>query len=121
MKAIKYYILGLSLLALSMVACSDEWDKHYEEVSYGSGTLWQSIKANNEISNFKEVVEACGLSATLDGSQVCTVFAPTNTCFDDAKKKAIIDQYNAEVKKGVKAKNNTALKEFVKNHIALLL
>ena len=63
-----------------MTSCSDTWDDHYEGKAQGAqdGTLWQAIKQNGSLSNFASVIEACGYDKSLAGSQVFTVFAPTN-------------------------------------------
>ena len=104
------------------IACSDTWDDHYEATASGananSGTLWQAIQKNSELTNFASVVSATGYDKTLNGSQVFTVFAPTNANFTKAQADALIQQYGQE-KLTVKDEDNTVIKEFVQNHIAL--
>jgi transposase len=85
----------------------------------GEGTLWESIKNNQQLSNFARVIEATGYHKSLSSSQVFTVFAPTNDAFTDADANDIINKYQAELAKGLKGEKNAAIKEFVMNHIAL--
>lgn len=100
-------------------SCTDEWDEHYESTSLGSGSLWQAISNDEQLTNFKSVLEATGYDTALNGSQVFTVFAPTNDNFSEAERDAIIQQYKEQKAKGVKDSKNSAIKEFVQNHIAL--
>lgn len=113
-------VIGLAIAALTFTACSDTWDDHYDGAAKGvqEGSLWQAIQQDPELSNFKSVVEACGYDKSLASTQVFTVFAPTNDCFskDDADK--LIAAYNAEKSK-VDDNDNTTIKEFLQNHIAL--
>ena len=54
----------------------------------------------------------------LDGTQVFTVFAPTNEHFSSEEASKLIAEYNKEKGK-VSDDDNTVIKEFVQNHIAL--
>ena len=117
-------VLGLAVAALTFVACTDTWDDHYESLGSGTnsmheGSLWQAISTNSNLSNFASVLEACNYKPVLDGSQVFTVFAPTNDQFTQAQAEAWINDYKQQVAANVPQKNNTVLKEFVQNHIAL--
>lgn len=119
-KGIYNKVLGLTVAALALVACSDTWDEHYNGSTTGmqEGSLWQAIKQDGNLSNFASVVEACGYDKSLAGSQVFTVFAPTNNKFSAADAQALIDGYHAE--KGlVNDNDNMTIKEFLQNHIAL--
>ena len=105
------------------VSCTDTWDDHYEgtltNTSGGNGgTLWEAIKSDASLSNFASVVEGTGYDRSLSSSQVFTVFAPTNDNFSAAEAAALVEQYKQE-KKSVVDDNNTVIKEFVQNHIAL--
>mgnify|MGYP002622225255 CR=1 FL=1 len=122
-KSIKHTIAAGLLCcgaAAALTACSDTWDDHYDGVATGvqEGSLWQAIKQNGQLSNFAKVIEACGYDKTLDGSQVFTVFAPTNDQFSTTEADALISQYTAEKGK-VSDDENTVIKEFLQNHIAL--
>lgn len=110
-------------IAAALTACSDTWDEHYESLGDSSGmhegSLWQAIKSNPDLSNFASVIEGCDFAKTLDGSQVFSVFAPTNDHFSQAEAQALIASYRQQVQDSVVEENNTVLKEFIQNHIAL--
>lgn len=108
------------MAALTLTACTDEWDDHYDGKSSNvlGGTLWDAIQQDNNLSNFANVVRACGYDKALASSQVFTVFAPTNDCFSSSEAEALIAAYNAE-KGRVDDDENTTVKEFLQNHIAL--
>jgi uncharacterized surface protein with fasciclin (FAS1) repeats len=84
MKINKIISAVLAFLALGAVSCTDTWDDHYKQGSMGEGNLWESIKSNQQLSNFAKVIEATGYDKSLASSQVFTVFAPTNDAFSDA-------------------------------------
>ncbi len=114
-------VLGLAVAAtLAFGACSDEWDGHYDVAQVGNGgTLWEAIKGDENLSNFAMVLDSCGFVNSLNGSQVFTVFAPTNDglTFDEAKE--WIAAYKQDKAAGVKDEENKTLKEFIRNHITL--
>ena len=107
-------------IAAVLTACTDTWDDHYDAAAQGvnSGSLWQAITQDASLSNFASVIEATGYDKQLGSSQVFTVFAPTNDHFTAAEAQALIAEYN-EQKKSVNDADNTVIKEFVQNHIAL--
>ena len=96
MKYNKIIIAAAMMLVGATYSCTDEWDEHYESKTLGSGSLWQAISSDEQLSNFKAVLEATGYDAALAGSQVFTVFAPTNEYFSEAERDAIIQQYNEQ-------------------------
>ena len=106
-----------------LTACSDKWDDHYDGTASGanmnSGSLWQALEDNIELSNFAKVVQATGFDRSLKGSQVFTVFAPTNASFSESDAEAMIDLYNQEKAASKRDEDNKAIKEFVKNHLSL--
>ena len=106
--------------AAALTACTDTWDEHYDGSIAGvyEGSLWESLKGNPELSNFASVVQACGYDKSLASSQVFTVFAPTNESFAKEEADARIAEYNQQKGK-VSDEDNTVIKEFVQNHIAL--
>ncbi len=110
-------------IVVGLTACSDTWDEHYESLGDSSGmhdgTLWQAIKSNPELSNFASVIEGCDFARYLDGSQVFTVFAPTNDQFSQSEAQALIADYQQQVADKVVEEDNTVLKEFIQNHVAL--
>ena len=112
-------LMGCAFIA-AFTACTDTWDDHYEAPATGvnDGSLWQAIKANPDLSNFASVIEACGYDKALASSQVFTVFAPTNASLSADEAAELIRQYNNENGK-VSEEDNTVIKEFLQNHIAL--
>ena len=122
MNTFKIYnkVIGLALVALTFMACSDTWDDHYDKKGEGTNdaTLWQAISQNGNLSNFAKVVQACGYDKALNSSQVFTVFAPTNDNFSAQEAEELIAGYNAEKGK-VMDDDNTVIKEFIQNHIAM--
>lgn len=112
-------MLGAVTIAVSIAACSDKWDEHYNAGASFKGNLWEAVSSNPELSNFSRVVEACGYDTSLGSSQMFTVFAPTNDRFtvEDADK--LIASYNEQKAQNVKDNDNTTVKEFLQNHIAL--
>ena len=122
MKRYKLYnkVIGLAVAALTLAACSDTWDDHYDKKGEGTNnaTLWQAITQNGNLSNFAKVVQGCGFDKALNSSQVFTVFAPTNDQFSSQEADELIAGYNAEKGK-VNDDDNTVFKEFIQNHIAM--
>ena len=81
-------------------ACNDEWDDHYKDKGINPDiTLYDAIKADPELSNFLEVVEACGVrDSLLNASRVYTVWAPVNDAVNkDSLLQAIEDGARDEV------------------------
>lgn len=112
-------MMGLTIAALAIVACADEWDDHYSPSVSAGQSIWQTIQQNSELSNFAKVVQATGYDAALASSQMFTVFAPTNSAFSAAEADNLIAVYQQEKARGVKDKENSTIKEFLQNHIAL--
>lgn len=112
-------VFGAVIIALAFMACNDKWNDHYDVMSSGEGTLWQAISGNEDLSNFARVVKACGYDTALVGKQVFTVFAPTNDKFTSQMADELIAVYQAEKAKNVKENDNSTVKEFLQNHIAL--
>ena len=113
-------VLGLAVAALTFAACADTWDDHYEKKGEGmnDATLWQAVQQNCNLSNFAKVVQACGYDKALNSSQVFTVFAPTNEQFSAQEADELIAAYNAEKGKVIED-DNTVIKEFIQNHLAM--
>ena len=116
---INYNMLGLLFAALTFVACTDEWDNHYSPTTQAGKSIWQEIQQNSELSNFARVVQATGYDAALSSSQVFTVFAPTNSAFSSEEADRLIAAYQQEKSRQVRERENSTIKEFVQNHIAL--
>ena len=116
-------VIGLAVATLTFVACTDTWDDHYDSLGGGEngvheGTIWSAIKSNPNMSNFAKLIEGCDYVDRLNGSQVFTVFVPTNDDFSAAEADALIAEYKAQAEK-VLPENNTVVKEFIQNHMAL--
>ena len=113
-------VIGLAVAALTLAACADTWDDHFDKKGEGTNdaTLWQAITQNGNLSNFAKVVQGCGFDKALNSSQVFTVFAPTNDQFSSQEADELIAGYNAEKGK-VNDDDNTVFKEFIQNHIAM--
>lgn len=110
-------------IAVALTACTDAWDDHYESLGGGEngvheGTIWKAIKSRSDMKNFASVIEGCSYVDRLDGSQVFTVFAPTDDYFSAAEAEALIAEYKAQAD-SVLPENNTVIKEFIQNHMAL--
>ena len=114
------YALSVSVaLAVLCTACSEEWDEHYDASTVDNGTLWQAIAQQGNLSNFATVVKACGYDVTLDGSQTFSVFAPTNDTFSRAEADSLVAEYQRQKANGVRTNDNTVVRQFLQNHIAL--
>lgn len=113
------WLLTLPLVGVGIGACSDEWDSHYEAVSTGNATLWETINAQGDMKNFARLLQETGFSTTLNGSQTFTIFAPTDAVFTETECQTLIDSYKKQIAEGRKGEYNTVLKEFIMNHIAL--
>ena len=122
MNTFKIYnkVIGLAVAALTFAACADTWDDHFDKKGEGvnDATLWQAITQNGNLSNFAKVIQGCGYDKALNSSQVFTVFAPTNDQFSAQEADELIAGYNAEKGK-VNDDDNTVIKEFIQNHIAM--
>lgn len=114
-------VMGLAMAALAFTACSDQWDDHYSDAPLpgaNSGTLWQAIEKNEQLSNFKRVAEACGYDQVLKSTQSFTVFAPSNSHFTEKQADSVIALYQTDLNAGARRADNKAVKEFLNNHIA---
>ncbi len=119
------YMSGLVLaMSLALIACSDQWNDHYEvkESSSGNGTIWEVISTDPELSNFSDVIAQCGYSSLLSSMQSFTLFAPTNSNFTPEMRDNIIAMYHAQeaaTRAGSsKELRNEAVIKFIYNHLA---
>ena len=113
-------MIGLAIVTLTLTGCSDEWDDHYSTSTkeIQGGSLWDAIRQDPSLSNFASVASACGYDKALSSTQVFTVFAPTNDVFSSSDAEALIQTYNSQ-KGRIDDDENTTIKEFLQNHIAL--
>ena len=119
------YMSGLVLaMSLALIACSDQWNDHYEvkDSASGNGTIWEVISSDPELSNFSDVIEQCGYSSLLSSMQSFTLFAPTNSNFTPEMRDYIIAMYHAQeatTRAGSsKELRNEAVVKFIYNHLA---
>lgn len=114
-------LVAVPFAGLAFSACSDEWDDHYnaDDGQISGQSLWQAIEENPELSNFASVVKATGYDKALGGSQSFSVFAPVNENFTEAQAQKLIESYQKEKNAGRRDNDNSTIKEFIQNHIAL--
>lgn len=112
-------MLGALTIALGIMGCTDTWDDHYQASATFDGNLWEAVNTNPDLTNFASVVKACGYDSSLVSSQMFTVFAPVNSSFSADEASRLIASYNEQKANGIKKKDNTVIKEFIQNHIAL--
>ena len=104
-----------SILACSMVvslaACTDAWDEHYQPnpALNGSENLWELISNDSELDDFEALLQATGYAEVLKQNRSYTVWAPVNLS-------DVLDV------KSLETANDSLLevyrKEIVENHIA---
>ncbi|MCR4995446.1 MAG: hypothetical protein K6A32_08785 [Bacteroidales bacterium] len=115
--------------ALMFSACSDEWDDHYEgslDTSADAPSLYEQVKADPDLTNLLRVVDHVGYNAVLSSPQTLTLWAPAITS-DQAD--SIISLYEEQKRllvtmpdgsqRNTKDKDNTAITQFMQNHLAL--
>lgn len=116
------WLINLSFIVYHLsfsVACSDDWNDHYDASTADSGTLWQAIEQNGGLTNFARVAKAAGYDLLLDGSQTFTVFAPTDNALSAAQADSLIKAYQKQAAAGIRNSDNTVVRQFLQNHIAL--
>lgn len=117
------YIIGkvwlLLVAGLALTSCSDDWDDHYKPTLSDNTTLWEGISSNSNLSNFAKVIQGCGFDRNLNGSQMFTVFAITNDALSSSQADSLVQEYQRQKASGVRDNDNTVMKQFIKNHIAL--
>lgn len=98
-------MLVATMLAIASCSEFDDYNKAVSDTTVsGNQTLWENIKQNAQLSEFKSLVERAGFSEELNTTHYYTVWAPLNNTFD-------ISSYEA-------MDNDQLLRLFVKNHIA---
>ena len=118
LKKIGSAIAVVAALFLS-ASCTDDWNEHYDASTVDSGTLWQAISSQSNLSNFTRVAKACGYDLVLNGSQTFSVFAPTDDVFSSAEADSLIQEFQRQKAAGVRSDDNTVVRQFLQNHIAL--
>lgn len=120
-KAVKWVLCSaLFTIHFSLfISCADDWNTHYDASTADSGTLWQAIKADGNMKNFARVLQATGYDRLLDGSQTYTVFAPTDAALSEAQADSLIDEFKKQQAAGTRTNDNSVVRQFLQNHIAL--
>ena len=72
-------ILACSM-AVSLAACTDVWDEHYQSdpALNGSESLWELISNDPELDDFEALLQATGYDEVLQQKRSYTVWAPAN-------------------------------------------
>ena len=111
-KNIVFKALTCGLATLAFTACTDTWESHYTPKAElnATETLWDLIQADDELSQFEELVKATGYDNLLNQNRFYTVWAPVNgsdiyTQYDD------LTTLNDSMKEVLKF-------EFIENHVA---
>lgn len=92
---------------VSTTSCSDwnDWNTAQTDPTLSAGeTLWENITGNQELQNFKTILETVNMQETFQSSKFYTIWAPALT---DAQRDSIL-ALDADVIK----------EQFVNNHIA---
>ena len=130
MKKNKYFLLlGGLLLSAGMTlwtSCTDDWNEHYnQEASDLSAypTLLARLKDTNDpdvqkgrFAQFVRVLEATGYDQQLSSPALYTVFAPLDMTAEEADKWIALFNQEKSTKQDA---YNTAVTQFVQNHISL--
>ncbi len=113
--------IAAAITAAALTSCSDDWNDHYDDATSGAGngSLWQALSTQDNLSNFASVVKACGYDAMLNGSQTYTVFAPDNNALSKDEADQLIAKFQQQETNGVRTNENTVVRQFLQNHIAL--
>lgn len=106
-------------IVAALTSCSDDWNDHYTSQVTESGTLWQAIAAHEQLTHFASVLQACGYDEVLNGSQTYTVYAPTDDKFSKAEADSLTDAFRRQAASGIRTNDNTVVRQFLQNHIAL--
>lgn len=97
-KNIKYFLMAGTVccgMTAALISCSD-WDDHYAPTDVASGsnlTLWQQLEANDQLSDFRQVLQqtkvfrmhrktSVSYADLLSSGQAFTVMAPVNGTFN---------------------------------------
>ena len=114
-----FLLLLSAAVPLLFAGCSDDWNDHYDASTADNGTLWQALKNDKSLANFVSVAEACGYDVVLGGSQNYTVFVPTDNYFTTAEADSLIAEFRKQQAANVHSDDNTVVRQFLQNHIAL--
>ena len=133
MKTYKYITslaFAMACGTLALVSCADEWDNHYSGEGLQSASdapsLLELVKADPDLSNFLRVAEHVGYDRVLASPQSLTLWAPVISA---AQADSVISLYDEQKRllvtmpdgsqRNTKDKDNTAITQFMQNHMAL--
>ena len=133
MKQFKYILPAFGcvccIFAATLTSCADKWDDHYQgslDTSANAPTLYEQVKADPDLANFLRVVDHVGYNAVLSSPQTLTLWAPAisaaqadsiNRLYDEQRQLLVTLPDGS--KRNTKDKDNTAVTQFMQNHIAL--
>lgn len=133
MKTYKYLssiVLALLGGSFTLMSCADEWNDHYEgkdwDTASDAPSLYELLKADASLSEFKRVVDHLGYDKVLNSPQSLTLWAPV---ISSAQADSIINLYEEQKRllvtmpdgsqRNTKDKDNVAITQFIQNHLAL--
>ncbi len=124
MHSLKIFSAGLTavMVLLGLSSCNDTWNDHYK-TDFGINsdkTLWEKMEAQNNLSDFRSILEATKVSSynavstisfaeLLNSDQTFTVWAPVNGTFN---KDSLLNICQTD------SGQRAVEKCFVRNHIA---
>ena len=128
------YIISMALtfaatVAVALTSCSDAWDDHYTGVNDSAAdapSLYEQVKADPDLANFLKVVDHVGYDVVLASPQTLTLWAPVitsaqadsvNQLYDEQKRLLVTLPDGSQ--RNTKDKDNTAITQFMQNHMAL--
>lgn len=117
------YILLAPAIGLTLAACQDNWNDHYDQQSdskYATKSLYEALKEQPNLSDFCKVLDATRMFSNskmttvsykdlLSGDQVFTIFAPENGSFNVDSLLSLCQTQNGD---------SLVEAQFLKNHIA---
>lgn len=117
----KYFSALLAGVALfGLFACTDTWDEHYLggniQSSVDAPSLLAQVESDASLANFLRVLKATGYDKVLDSPQALTLWAPV---ISSDRADELIASYQEQQVRGIKDEDNTVIKQFIKNHLAL--
>ena len=97
-------------MMVSLAACTDVWEEHYQSnpALNGSESLWELISNDPELDDFEAVLQATGYDEILKQNRSYTVWAPIN----------LSDELMASLETASDSLLEVYRKEYVENHIA---
>lgn len=127
---IKFMAFALLASAGMMMSCTDEWNDHYDGGGQGvmsdAPSLLEHLKADPDLANFLRVTQYVGYDKVLGSPQTLTLWAPVITAEQadsvirlyDEQKRTLVTMPDGS-QRNTKDKDNTAITQFMQNHMAL--